>query len=407
MSTTTPPTEKPKTDWLAALLFTLGGLGALSFFGSGLGGLFYGALELSRGNPATQTFLTSTGLMFAGFLLLVPALLSLLRLMGRSLPAWEGSRRWVKRLPWLALLYPLVLLAGSQVALLPDLAWFLLPPLHILATAIALVFLTWIALRHLSFSVLRGWGALAAGMTASPMLAFVLEAIGGGVALIAGAVYISLQPELARNLNRLLTRLSYGNPSLETIQGIVEPIAADPVVMFSVFAFIAVLVPLIEELVKPIGVWLLIRRPLTPRDGFALGVLGGAGFGLLENLLQGASAEAWLPLVTARLGTTAVHMFTAGFVGWAIVLAKNEQRYLRLFGAYLLSVTVHGVWNALALGVSFAGLSDTVPEALALWGGLALTVLGAGCALLLVAINRKLRVQSPPQRQIDPVETSN
>lgn len=401
MSSPIPSTEKPKTDWLAALLFALGGLGALSFLGSGLGGLFYGALELSRGNPAAQTFLSSAGLIFAGLVLLAPAGLALLRLMHKAPPVWMGRHRLEKRLPWLILSYPVVLLAGHLAAQQPTLDWLLLPPVHLLAATISLLGLLWVALRRLPFSALRGWGALATGMTLSPLLAFSLEAIAGAAALIAGTFYVALQPELARNLDRLFTRLSYGNPSLESLQGILEPIAADPVVLIGVFGFIALLVPLIEELVKPIGVWLLIRRPLTPSDGFALGVLGGAGFGLLENLLQGASAEGWLPLVIARLGTMAVHMITGGFTGWAIVLAKNEKRYLRLLGAYLLSVAIHGVWNALALAVSLGGLSAVLPDALSVLAGIALFALGVGCVLLLVAVNRKLRLESRLRREIE------
>jgi RsiW-degrading membrane proteinase PrsW (M82 family) len=207
---------------------------------------------------------------------------------------------------------------------------------------------------------------------------------------------MTVSPDAFFNLERLITRLSYGDPSLEALTRILEPLASDTVLALLFVGFFAVVVPLIEELVKPAAVMLLLRRPITVRDGFVLGAISGAGFGLLENLTQGASAEGWAPLVVARLGTTAVHMVTAGLTGAALVDAKETKRYGRLLAAYLTAVVIHGLWNAMAVLPLLAELSDVYPQHLALTPWMVLAVLGAGSVVLLATVNRRLRVQLAP-----------
>ncbi len=110
---------------------------------------------------------------------------------------------------------------------------------------------------------------------------------------------------------------------------------------------------MIEEALKPIGVWLLFGRRLTPAAGFAAGALSGAGYALIESLALTSSGEAWSSLVLARTGTSAVHILTAGLTGWALVLAWQKRRFLPLLLAYLCAVMIHGLWNGLTLMYSF------------------------------------------------------
>jgi RsiW-degrading membrane proteinase PrsW (M82 family) len=123
-------------------------------------------------------------------------------------------------------------------------------------------------------------------------------------------------------------------------------------------------VPLIEELFKPIGVLLLLRRPLTAAQGFALGALCGAGYALAENLTIGADAETWALISVGRFGTTIMHIFTAALSGYALARAKNEKRYLALIGTYLLNVFIHGAWNSLVVLNSAAAISAIGPKGL-------------------------------------------
>jgi hypothetical protein len=128
-------------------------------------------------------------------------------------------------------------------------------------------------------------------------------------------------------------------------------------VIYGVFAFGAGIVPLIEELLKPIGVWLLAGARPSPAQGFAAGVLCGAGYALFESMTLASNPQGWAGLVFARIGTGVIHVYTAGLTGWAISLAWRDGRYLRLGAAYLTACLIHSLWNTLALLASFSQLA--------------------------------------------------
>ena len=97
-------------------------------------------------------------------------------------------------------------------------------------------------------------------------------------------VWIMLNPSLSNQLNSLIFRLQNGVPDTQTIINTFLPFLLNPVVIFLGFATISVLVPIIEETFKPLGVWFLAGQKITPAQGFGFGVLSGAAFGLFENL---------------------------------------------------------------------------------------------------------------------------
>ncbi len=383
---------KRKIDWLALGLFALGGLAAVSLIGTGLSTAIYGGFGFLQQVSSSQGVLSGLNYILAGGLLLVAAFLALLQLMGRSAPRLLAPRSGRKRAPHLLVLaLPLIWVAGHTVSQ-TDAAWLLLPPLHMLAVGFPLLWLIWLAKREFPhIKPLRRWGALGSGLALSPFLAVILEFVAGILFFLAGMLYLSFSPEMLFNLERLFTRLSWGNPSMETLTRILEPFASDAVLAVLFVGFFAVAVPFIEELVKPAAVLLLLRRPITVREGFVLGAISGAGFGLLENLTQGASTEGWAPLVVARLGTTAVHMITAGLTGAALVEARDRQQYGRLIAAYLTAVLLHGLWNAMAVLPVLAELSDAYPRHLVITPWMVLALLGAGSVILIAAINRRLR----------------
>jgi len=157
-----------------------------------------------------------------------------------------------------------------------------------------------------------------------------------------------------------------------------------------------VIVPLIEELFKPLGVWLFGFQIETPTQGFVLGLLSGAAFALFESLNASADGSmSWGAIVTARAGTSLLHMTASGIVGWGIVSAFKEKRYGRLVGAYFAAVLIHGIWNASAAGTGISALGETIgkPEWLTFAPALVcgLLVLAIGMFAVLIASNRKLR----------------
>ena len=154
-------------------------------------------------------------------------------------------------------------------------------------------------------------------------------------------------------------------------------------VIYAGLAFFAVLVPLLEEAIKPIGVWLLCGRRLTPGQGFAAGVLSGAGFALMETLgYSSATVDNWLGITLARAGTGVMHITTTALVSWALASTWKDGRYVRVFLTYLAAVIIHGVWNSLTVGLAALGLSINDMS-----GAVYLQIIGAGImGLILLAL---------------------
>jgi hypothetical protein len=160
-----------------------------------------------------------------------------------------------------------------------------------------------------------------------------------------------------------------------------------------------VLVPLIEETFKPIGVWFLAGQKITPAQGFGFGVLSGAGFGLFENLGNTSSGgETWALLAATRISTLLLHCFTAGLVGWALASAWSQRRYLRLGVAYAIAILIHGSWNAMAVLSSILSLKGvtnvyipTTLQQIGTFSTIGIVVLGALVLVLFISFNTVLR----------------
>lgn len=96
-----------------------------------------------------------------------------------------------------------------------------------------------------------------------------------------------------------------------------------------------------------------------PARAFAWGVAAGAGFALAENLFNGAvgGVEGWAIGAVTRVGATTMHCFVSGLVGWGWGQLWSSRRPLRLLGALAAAMIIHGVWNAAAVGMTFAGIA--------------------------------------------------
>ncbi|MCK7530785.1 MAG: PrsW family glutamic-type intramembrane protease [Marinilabiliales bacterium] len=90
-------------------------------------------------------------------------------------------------------------------------------------------------------------------------------------------------------------------------------------VVILVAIFFSVLIPLMEELIKPLAVWLLAGRLDSAAQGFAFGALGGAGFGLIETLNVSGQITEWGLLLFTRIGTGLLHIATSAIMGAAIL----------------------------------------------------------------------------------------
>ena len=100
---------------------------------------------------------------------------------------------------------------------------------------------------------------------------------------------------------------------------IVNPWLVQPAVIGIVLLFAAVIVPLIEELFKPIGVLAVGRLQSEPSSRFCRWCAQWGGMLLSRSLMLSGTTEQWSAAVLARVGTSAVHILTAALTGWALV----------------------------------------------------------------------------------------
>ncbi len=390
------------TDWYSVIQFGLSTLAVLILWGMALSALLVGISERLGGTMPVandlQIFMIAAGMAFCGVLLLPSAWYSLARIIGRPVEKTPGFF-YRLRPPLLILAYPVLVSLGYWITRSETGAW-LLPPIHVLAISLPLLWLAYLGVRGLpTGSPQRATGVFASGLAVAPPLILLAE----GIAILAGLgafiAVVSMRPELAESLTSLAERLMAAAPAPEIALRILQPILRSPAVIITALLFGAIIVPLIEEMIKPLGVWLLAGRELTPAEGFTAGVLSGTGFALVESLFMVNSGQDWAVLAFVRISTGVMHILTTGLVGWALVKAWAKpgtfSGYVRLGAVYLLAVLLHGLWNGMAISSAFANMiEEPLGSGLFVTAGQVapylLGTLAAGTFLALLSMNRAL-----------------
>jgi RsiW-degrading membrane proteinase PrsW (M82 family) len=212
---------------------------------------------------------------------------------------------------------------------------------------------------------------LASGTLLSMTIAFVIELTLALIILVIAIVITALlTPEGLAFVEELSTHLE--DPVwLQDPNNIYQLLSFPPVAITLVVTFV-ILIPFIEELVKPLGVVLMSYRRPSQTQAFLWGLASGAGFALIENIFNTLmTLEGWAFIAPMRIGATAMHCLGSGLIalGWHQLLMK--RRPWRLVGAYGLSVTIHAVWNAAAvamIGIAIFAFKANGQAALALGG---------------------------------------
>ena len=395
-----PATEKPrpvsqedqtlvphKTDWLGIGQFAFSALGAFLLLGISLVSLLASLIQDSITPLGFQVgsdlspYLFAFGLGGMGVLLIPSAFYA-----GRRLFTNQTSRQfqWIK-LARISYLAPALILLGFGIQNGPSWAKGFLPFIHVLANTAAVFWLLGIARRKLpDQSANRFWGTVASGLGLTPLVTFILEIlilIGIGLVWL---VLMDLVPGIRQDLLDLATQFQNSSGDPGALQQALGVFVARRGVLFTLFTYVAFLIPVVEEFLKPAAVWLLLRRKPSSWEGFVIGATSGAGYALFENLTIGAAADAWTFLTLTRIGTATVHIFTAGLMGWGLASAFQEKKYLRMIGSYLGAVILHGAWNGLNIlsaVAEFAAVQTRIGPfvvGLAAWAPAGLVVLALG-----------------------------
>ena len=281
---------------------------------------------------------------------------------GLGLPlAWQSiaglsgwpSRRFSLPLTWglqLALAF-LMSLIGGQVMLTLDLAPALtLPWFHAVALALPPFLLLWGAaslVRDPHYTWRQMWGGLG-GAFGSLGLAFVVEFGLLAIGLVAVAIVVEADPDLASALSQLGT-----TPDYQALSELIGLLLRQPAILVMLFIGLGLIVPLVEEGCKSLVPALagVGHKPTVARL-FLWGVAGGAGFAVVEGMLNaGLGTQEWASVALLRIGSSTMHCLTAGLTGWGWGHVWAQRRWLHLLLAYALAVAIHGAWNSLSVGM--------------------------------------------------------
>ena len=275
--------------------------------------------------------------------------------------------------------------------------WVLGPVAHLMAAGGPVVFTAFLALRQGPIlSNRRGCGHFLGGLWAAPPIALILELL----ALIPAAVLVFLGLAASeRGLSVLQAMAAADLTSDSDFNQLLGGLISEPVVLGVAIAFLAAVVPLIEESVKSVSIWPVIQRRPSVGQAFLGGVLAGSGYALFESLLLAQPGANWVSSMVARAGTPLIHAFGTGLVSWGLIEAIVNRRPLRLLALFLMAVGFHGIWNFTALLVALSGFSMEIgagvisPEGaklVALSGLLVLLSLSAVALVGLVGLPRWL-----------------
>ncbi|MEA3326190.1 MAG: PrsW family glutamic-type intramembrane protease [Chloroflexota bacterium] len=357
------PLEVHRKDWRSMIAMGLSALGTLFFLVKAI--TFSALLLISNLNSQINTDENSLfGLLIwysllSGVLLIPVFLFSLYDYREKPIPTWMDTIRHEikKRLLWLILLLPAIIFIGWLVAGQPTLSVFILGLNNIMVVGIPVLWLCTVAQSQLNGgSRVRKWRIFGFSLTVLPFLVIFIEILAFLILFGFGGIIIayrmSVNPLLEHELMFFIDQISLNRGNLDKIFQLLEPYIIQPSVIFWVFAIFSGVIPLIEEFIKPIALWSLAGSDISPQEGFVGGLLCGAGFSLMENLLYfniAVTAEEWLFMSIGRIGTTALHMLASGLIGWGLAITWREGKWLPLMVMTLGSIFLHGFWNALAL----------------------------------------------------------
>ncbi len=401
--------QTPEKSWRTILALALSALGIIYFLiqALGIGVLWVTSLldpQTGMAENVSNSLLVWSSLL-ASFLLVPILLQSIYQLRGRGLPTWLDTSRspFGKFALWVIVAWPLVILVGWFVADRPNIAVFLLGLLNILVAGIPVLWVYTLSQRKLDGgSQIRKWRIFGFSLTVTPFIITVVEIlalVGFGLIAVLWLMFrAATNPALERDLNYLIGQFS-NVQDLELTFQLLKPYLMRPVVIFSLLAVMSGIVPLIEELLKPLAIWSLAGKDLTDREGFVAGLLCGAGFALTENLLYFTgvfTAQDWTFMVIARAGTGVLHMLGSGLVGWGLARTWRSGKWGFMTLTMVSAVVFHGTWNALAIGAGIApfliyGSNPTLGQQLLLYIPLILWLV-VGC-IVLASINRHLQKQ--------------
>ncbi|MGD0750891.1 MAG: PrsW family glutamic-type intramembrane protease [Anaerolineales bacterium] len=355
--------------------------------------------QSGAGSNIGTNFIIASGLGFCAVSMLPAVIFSFQRMRGKSIRPFQTRPVKIWQAITLGAGWIGAVLLSDYLYQKFSLGWLAAAPFYIISIGLPLVLLVWIGVGGIPLgSRNRFWGSLGIGMTVGPFLATLMEFFVYLGVLVILIFILMLNPNWLATLQQVIAQIHTAT-DIDSVMQILAPYLSNSLVLISLFLVLGLLTPLVEETLKPVIVWLLAKRLQGPSQGFALGVISGAGFALVESLLASSTpGQGWGQLLAVRAGGGLMHIFASGVMGWGIASAW-QGKPLRLLGTYVLSVIIHGLWNSAAIIIEIGSLqpylnNDVFSKSLdsfSLAGTIVLGLLVLLTLPALILINRKMR----------------
>jgi len=204
----------------------------------------------------------------------------------------------------------------------------------------------------------REFGTITLGLTVSPLLIMVIESILIALVVVAVFILIGIRNQAPQQISQIIESLVNAGGGIEQLDLVLFDLMQEPIIALAVFLSLGLLVPMIEEIFKPMAVWFLLNRPLQDHEGYALGLISGGAFALLESagMVIQMNPPDWLAAVVLRAATGILHIGLSGLVGFGLVRSKTIHKPVRGFLFILLAGALHGAWNSFAIYSGLAAL---------------------------------------------------
>ncbi|NMB62465.1 MAG: PrsW family intramembrane metalloprotease, partial [Chloroflexi bacterium] len=181
--------------------------------------------------------------------------------------------------------------------------------------------------------------------------------------VIAGVLlYLSTQPQIRQWMDSFSLPQNLSQLDIHLIERYARTLLRTPIFLVIVFLLVGLVLPLIEEILKPIAIWTLHRRSISPAEGFILGLYFGAAFALVESggMIIQLGMGSWVTSTLLRAATGLLHITCSGLVGYAYARFMQLERKISAAIPLLIAVALHGTWNTVAVLSSLGSLSAEI-----------------------------------------------
>lgn len=376
----------------------------LSLIWMGLAGLAaFGQVTMDDGTIIAPEPAMFIGLVLVGFVFLVIAFLSIVttiqKVTGHAVSVKPGDD---KHVIWfivgILLVFGLAALAGLAPAQVNSITLALLA---VPGIAIPIFWLLWTANRgHAKANPKRDSGILTFTIGISTPFIVLMEMLVVIALIIVFVAGLFTNPSFVELFSNIMNDPGLLQSDPGRLFSEFEALFSLPDLLGWSLLVVAGIMPLVEELFKTLGVWLLKVRNPDHVESFRIGLICGGGFALIEGLLSVSSLQLsgigyaeWAGVILGRFSGSLLHILTGGIVGLAIGKFWQNRKFGSLLLSYLAAWSLHAAWNALAV---FSGINPLIHEsrAQAVWPYIGLVILFLGMLFWFLRLVRKAQANT-------------